>query len=373
MMIPLIKPQAMHDQQCFQLKEPADFIMEVRALLAANSPAKISDPHLSLEWFLLLAETAMPAGAQLSLCRASCSAARTPSYLPLLTLPDKPEKIFSLSNFYTPLFGMVDEVHADHRQLENLTRQLKASRQKCSELYFSPMDPASPSFSQLRCACQKSGWLVDDYFNFGNWYLPVDSNATTYLAARPAKLRNTLRRAEKRLAQMPGYKLQIVQGGNSGLDEAIAAFVNVYNRSWKNPEPFPQFIPGLCQLAAAKGWLRLGVLYLGDKPVAAQLWLVAEGKTHIVKLAYDKDYAYTSAGTVLSAALFRHVIDVDRSIEIDYLIGDDPYKQDWMTQRRERRGIVAFNIYRWRGLLAALRHFAGKVRRWGRRLVSSIH
>jgi CelD/BcsL family acetyltransferase involved in cellulose biosynthesis len=39
----------------------------------------------------------------------------------------------------------------------------------------------------------------------------------------------------------------------------------------------------------------------------------------------------------------RHVMVDDRVSEVDYLIGDDPYKQSWMGQRRERCGIVAYN------------------------------
>jgi CelD/BcsL family acetyltransferase involved in cellulose biosynthesis len=94
--------------------------------------------------------------------------------------------------------------------------------------------------------------------------------------------------------------------------------------------------------------------------MAAQLWLVVAGKAHIVKLAYDRDYFKTSVGTVLSAALFRHVIDVDRVEEIDYLIGDDRYKQDWMSLRRERRGVIAFNPRTVSGIVLAIRHIAGK-------------
>ena len=39
----------------------------------------------------------------------------------------------------------------------------------------------------------------------------------------------------------------------------------------------------------------------------------------------------------------QHVIDTDHVEEVDYLTGDDAYKQDWMSHRRERIGLVAFN------------------------------
>jgi CelD/BcsL family acetyltransferase involved in cellulose biosynthesis len=49
----------------------------------------------------------------------------------------------------------------------------------------------------------------------------------------------------------------------------------------------------------------------------------------------------------------QHVIDVDRVREIDYLIGDEPYKQDWMSHRRERWGIVAYNPRTLKGMAGA--------------------
>ena len=58
----------------------------------------------------------------------------------------------------------------------------------------------------------------------------------------------------------------------------------------------------------------------------------------------------------------RHSIDVDHAEEVDYLTGDDAYKQDWMSHRRERRGIVAFNPLTVRGLVLGSKHALGKFR-----------
>ena len=56
----------------------------------------------------------------------------------------------------------------------------------------------------------------------------------------------------------------------------------------------------------------------------------------------------------------QHAIEVDGVGEVDYLSGDDAYKQDWMSQRRERVGLVAFRTDSLAGLAAAGRHFLGK-------------
>jgi hypothetical protein len=346
-------------------RNPADFLVEVSALAARQLNAKvIPDPHLLLEWFALLVQTAIPEDAQLATHPVSHSKAQSGSFFPFMVLADKPKKILALGNFYTPLFGLVNEAEADSLQLERLAKQLKSNEKSFSEAYFSPMDPDSTSFVLIKEGFKSGGWLVDDYFCFGNWYQPVETgNFLGYLAKRPSKLKNTLRRAEKNLNQTSGFRLEIIKEADERLLPAIDAYVQVYNQSWKNPEPFPEFIPGLCQMAARNGWLRLGLILLDNVPIAAQLWLVVEKKAFIVKLAYDQKFVKTSAGTVLTGALFRHVIDVDRVEEVDYLMGDDQYKQDWMSQRRERRGIIAFNPRTPLGIAKAVYHFGGKIMR----------
>ncbi len=149
------------------------------------------------------------------------------------------------------------------------------------------------------------------------------------------------------------------------LEAALAAYQAVYAQSWKQPEPCPNFIPGLVRLAAEEGWLRLGVLWLDGEPLAAQLWLTCGGKANIYKLAYVKGMEKFSAGSVLTRALMEYAMDVDRVAEVDYLSGDDAYKADWMALRRERVGLEAFDLRRPAGLLAAARHFAAT---WRRRL-----
>ena len=88
----------------------------------------------------------------------------------------------------------------------------------------------------------------------------------------------------------------------------------------------------------------------------------APREIHVVR-NYDERFAKDSVGTVLSILLMEHVIEVDKVKEVDYLTGDDPYKRDWMSHRRERWGIMAFNPRTLHGLLAAARHKGGHAAR----------
>jgi CelD/BcsL family acetyltransferase involved in cellulose biosynthesis len=135
--------------------------------------------------------------------------------------------------------------------------------------------------------------------------------------------------------------------------ERIQDFVAVYATSWKRPEPYPEFIPALAQMCASLGILRLGTLYVDGEPAASQLWITMAKKALIYKLAYKDRFRDFSVGSILSLELFRQAIDEDRVEEIDYGVGSEPYKKDWMEDKRQLYGLAAFNLRTISGLALA--------------------
>lgn len=272
-----------------------------------------------------------------------------------------------LANYYSGLFGL----EGSARELVCWDALVKSIRQLrgSAVLNLHPLDAEALWLASMEQGLLQAGYKTDRSFCFGNWFQPVPLGGfEVYWAARPSALRNTVARARKRLGKLGNWRLEIVTGAQPGLDAAIDTYVSVYNRSWKVREPNPAFMPGLIRLAAEQGWLRLGLLWVAGEPVAAQVWLVACGKANIFKLAYVQGYEKLSTGSVLTAELMRHVMDVDRVREVDFLSGDDAYKADWMDCRRERIALLAFDRRHWRGWLAAARHQLGKWRRaWRRR------
>jgi CelD/BcsL family acetyltransferase involved in cellulose biosynthesis len=99
----------------------------------------------------------------------------------------------------------------------------------------------------------------------------------------------------------------------------------------------------LAEKLAARNKLLLGMLYFQERPVAAQLWILHADIASILKLAYDDTFREYSFGTILTYRLIMFAIDEMKVKSIDYLTGDDAYKKDWMSLRRERRGNMAFN------------------------------
>jgi hypothetical protein len=276
-----------------------------------------------------------------------------------------PNGLASLCNFYSGVFGPIElriiDAEFAQRATQELCQQLRR-RPLPAEINISPIDTDSRFFANMVTGLAATGYFADSYFCFGNWFLPCAGvSFADYFAQRPSRVRNTVTRARHRLGRAGDWQIFIHTETGAALTSAIDDFERIYRLSWKPEEAYPQFIRELCLLAATRGSLRLGILSLNGAAIASQIWFVENKKAMIFKLAYDPDAARHSPGSILTASLMAHVLDQDAVAEVDYLSGDDAYKKEWMTHRRERHGIVAFDWRTLRGLSGLLRHQLGRI------------
>ncbi len=131
-------------------------------------------------------------------------------------------------------------------------------------------------------------------------------------------------------------------------DEHWRIYERIYAASWKPEESSQAFWREFCTQESAAGRLRFGLAFAGDRPIAAQIWTVENGTAFIHKLAHLPEAEKMSPGSVLTAALMRHVIEEDCITAVDFGTGDDSYKRDWMEASRPRYRIVAVDPRDWR-------------------------
>ena len=275
----------------------------------------------------------------------------------------------SLANYYTPSWSPVLDSRYSDETIEAFVRALTQDRRMFAVADFRCLDPEAAYFRILQKSLSDHGFAVQTYFQFGNWYLQVGGRSyEEYLTGLSTVLRKNIPYQTRRLERTYRVEFALVTG-LEGLDKAVNDYETVYHSSWRDQEAYPGFIRGLVETAARMGSLRLGLLYADGIPVAAQLWLLHGKVASIYKIAYVEAFAKFSVGTVLTARMMRHAIDVEKVSTVDYLSGDDGYKKDWMSHRRERWGILAFNLRSFHGLLLAARHLGGRrLKRMGRQL-----
>lgn len=246
----------------------------------------------------------------------------------------------SLSNNFTSLFSLL---LADNNQQEILTCLVQGlSHLPFESLRLYPVAENDRDMNHLQQVMESSGFFCHRNFRFYNWIYRVQGQSfEDYMTARPARLRNTIARKHRKLEREHGYDIRLFTG--NGLQQAVADYNAVYKASWKGGEYFGGFVGSLVVSLSEPGWLRLAILYIAGEPAAAQIWFVAHGKASIFRLVYDEAWKAYSPGSILTAYLMEHVIDTDKVKEIDFLTGNEHYKQDWMSERRDRWALVCLN------------------------------
>jgi hypothetical protein len=287
---------------------------ELARLLSSDQAA----PFDRLEWWRLLAEHCA--------LKARLAIARDGANTAVLALAGEGRQLTQFSNWYTFRFRPIITGEAE-ALLVPLARDLasKARRITLSGLPTSDADLLANAFGE-------AGWLVRRTQSDVNHVLSLDGrDYETYLAGRPGKLRTTLKRKSGK----------VVTHVLTHFDADVwAQYEAIYAESWKPQEGSPAFLRAFAQAEGSAGRLRLAIAHAADDPqgiaLAAQMWTVEGGTAFIHKLAHRESAKPLSPGSVLSAALFRHVIDIDRVTLVDFGTGDDPYKRDWMEQVRPR-------------------------------------
>lgn len=296
-----------------------------------------------LDWFRLIAAHCSPPGA-LTAIRSESAGRRG-----WLILARDGRRARAFSSWYSLRAGPIGDEGDDVMTSFGIALR----DQGVASIELAPMERPQPLAAGLRAA----GWTVGTAPDKANWRIATEGmDFDAYWATRPTKLRNTVKRKAKaaRLA---------IEVHTQFSEPAWADYEAVYRSSWKPEEGSFPFLRALAEQEGAAGTIRLGIARKDGTPIAAQLWLVENGEATIHKLAYAESAKALSPGTVLGEAMFRHVLDEDRVSVIDYGTGDEPYKADWMDERRQLWRLTAYDPRSLTGLKGVLRAKASELAR----------
>lgn len=287
---------------------------------------------ISRAWYECLTGTALDDGDSLVLA-CVVSGDQVLAVLPLMASAGS-KTWYSLRHGFTPLYSLLILEDAQEQILSCLAQAL--SQLPVNGLLLEPVADDDSKLNCLQKCLTAAGFNCDYRFRHYNWIYRLQGQSyAEYMAARPAHLRNTIDRKKRKLEREHGYEIRLFTG-----DEVLRGMPDyyvVYHASWKQNEiKNAAFQDCFIEKFSRAGWSRLAILYIKGRPVAAQLWFVHNHKASIFRLAYDKAWRQYSPGSILTSFLMEVVIETDRVNEIDFLTGNDAYKQDWMSERRTR-------------------------------------
>ncbi|UIP05642.1 GNAT family N-acetyltransferase [Erythrobacter sp. SDW2] len=292
----------------------ASYHDRVNVLQGTNALA--ASPFDRPEWFALLAEQSPPLVALASDGQHSAA----------LALTRANGRIEPLRHWYSFTWRQLAPEGPDgDRLLAAIARDL---RRQSHRVTLSPVPDEDGSATRLETAFREAGWLVHREQCDFNHVLPVNGRSfAEYWNSRDGRMRTTLKRKAKKV------EVELLTRFDP---PAWAAYEEIYSHSWKPAEDTPDILRRFAEAEGEAGRIRLAIARHAGQPVAAQFWTVENGTAYIHKLAHLEEMKHLSAGTTLSAALFEHVIDIDKVELVDFGTGNDRYKADWMEQVRPR-------------------------------------
>jgi hypothetical protein len=187
-------------------------------------------------------------------------------------------------------------------------------------------------------------------------------NGDSYFGALSKGLRQTIRTQISRLNREGRFRVLLTDGRHSKVSTVLKHYQEVYEASWKEPEPDPEFHARLGSYLAGEGMLRLFLLYFthdssleptitsyrspigvmveppqGWTPAAACYFVVHRRTAYFLKTAYREDFARFSPSTVLFWFATRHLLETDGVTIVDHQKGGEAYKLRWAGRLNEVR------------------------------------
>lgn len=182
-----------------------------------------------------------------------------------------------------------------------------------------------------------------------SFHLPLPADYAAYLGQRSGKLRNYLKRAEKKLAAEGRVEFARVKPA----DDFAAAYEDllaIERDSWKHEHGTAisaiahqeGFYRDLAEAALASGMLHLTFLRLGGAPIAYNLGLVAGRWYFYLKTSYRTQYRAHGAASVGRARLIEQLI-AEGCTALDFPGEPYEWEQQWTDDVRWHRSLLLFN------------------------------
>jgi CelD/BcsL family acetyltransferase involved in cellulose biosynthesis len=207
---------------------------------------------------------------------------------------------------------------------------------------FNGLHNNSTPTSKLASILESSGWLVSRVITDVCPGLQLDNLSwDTYVSSLGPSHRANLRRRIRYLERHFTLVFQHAETESQRL-EYMKVFVSLHHKRWdtrygsnalKN-DSLLRFHEEFSQLALQRGWLRLFLLQLDGRPVAAIYGFRYGDTFYYYQSGFDPDYATRSVGLVALGLSIRNAIN-NGVLEYDLLRGAEAYKFLWSNTTRE--------------------------------------
>jgi CelD/BcsL family acetyltransferase involved in cellulose biosynthesis len=213
------------------------------------------------------------------------------------------------------------------------------------------------------------GWIRS---GFATCLVRLDGSWEAYLRSRSSHVRREWRRKRKRF-ETAGRTELVTATSVEDCDRVFNDVVDVERRSWKGREGLSlasddrdrRLHYEAARRAAARGCLRLSVLYLDSLPVAHFLGIVWRRQLLGLRTAFDERLTSLSPGLIVVLHALEGAFAARLDL-VDFLAGDGRWKAEMATDERPLMHVCAFPAYRASclGCVFARSRLGPALRRW---------
>ena len=181
-------------------------------------------------------------------------------------------------------------------------------------------------------------------------YMPIDAPWSEMLARRSAATRHAFRKQQSRLHRLrtQGLRVRIIENPQqeAGLLERMVALEAQKRVGGQLSPPFlgkyPEVFRSLFDTLGPRGWFSIALMELGERLLAWNLLFRCGQKLWGYLMAYDRDFAHLSPGTMLIPALIDYGFEHGFR-EYDFCNGEEPHKRRWATDSRQIHRVQIWN------------------------------
>jgi len=196
---------------------------------------------------------------------------------------------------------------------------------------------------------QRRGWSLSDAATEVCPFIRLSGHSwDSYLETLGPRHRYNFRRRLRNLTRR--FDVRMHRAGSPGeRGRALDSLVAMHNLRWRerggsnalHTQALVSFHHEVVGWASERGWLRLLVLWLNDRPVATLYGFVYRRVFSFYQAGFDLERRKDSVGLVTLGLAIKSAID-EGAEEFDLLHGSEPYKFHWA---REVRALERLELY----------------------------
>jgi len=251
-----------------------------------------------------------------------------------------------------------------------LWHALRAPRDQWDLLQLSRLPSDSPTAAAVTSLAQREECLTGSWRGDVSPFLALSGTWDSYWASRSAKFRSNLRNRLSRLTKLGEPRLEVLHAGDD--TGACEDALRLEASGWKaeaqtsisSAPALQRFYFSLAERAAARGWLRLMFLTVGDRRIAASYGACFDDTLFLFKTGYDPAYAACAPFKLLTYHAIQHGY-AEGLREIDFLGDAEPWKLEWTDTSRSHDWLFVFaNTVRGRLLHSVKFQVLPELKRW---------